>query len=145
MRRPRCGTLGISPMLTPTYVGSTPRPPGRCSLELRPHHSPEEDWRVVPTPSCLQSSSNQHRWHQPQCRGTLLSWVASSPMMLQSARILPTARPKPAVPLKVCQKECSRIIRSASSRRFRNAEPSSFPLSCTVQTPGFSTGSRSGY
>ena len=44
-----------------------------CSQQLRPHHQPEENWGVVPTPSTwgLQSSSHQHRWHQPKCSGTV--------------------------------------------------------------------------
>ena len=64
---------------------------------------------------------------------------------LQSARILAAAWPKPAVPLEDCQREYGRVIRSASPRRSRYTEPQSFPPSCKVQRPGFSTGSRSGY
>ena len=66
-------------------------------------------------------------------------------MMPQSARILTTARPKPAVPLEDCQREYGRAIRSASPRSSRYTGPSSLPPSCTVQRPRFSIGSRSGY
>ena len=76
---------------------------------------------------------------------TSLTWVASSPMMPQSERILTTACPKPDVPLEVCQREYGRVSRSASSQRSRYTGPLSFPPSCTVQRPGFSIGSRSGY
>ena len=38
-----------------------------------------------------------------------------------------------------------RVTRSASPQRSRCTGPSSFPPSCTVQRPGFSIGSRSGY
>ena len=76
---------------------------------------------------------------------TSLTWVTSSPMMPQSARILTTACPKPAVPLEDCQREYGRATRSASPQRSRYIGPSSFPPSCTVQRPGFSIGSRSGY
>ena len=76
---------------------------------------------------------------------TSLTWVASSPMMPQSARILSTAYPKPVVPLKDYQRECGRVTRSASPQRFNYTEPSSFSPSCTVQRPVFSIGSRSGY
>ena len=48
--------------------------------------------------------------------------------MPQSARILTPACPKPAVPLEDCQQEYGRVIRSASPRRSRYTEPSSFPL-----------------
>ena len=43
------------------------------------------------------------------------------------------------------QREYGRVIRSASPRRSRYTQPSSFPPSCTVQRPGFSTESKSGY
>ena len=66
-------------------------------------------------------------------------------MMPQSARILTTACPKPAVPLEDCQREYGRVMRSASPHRSRSTEPSSFPPSCTVLRPGFSFKSRSGY
>ena len=66
-------------------------------------------------------------------------------MMPESARILTTACPNQAVPLEGCQRECGKVIRSASPRRSRYTEPSSLPPFCTVRTPGFSTGSRSGY
>ena len=76
---------------------------------------------------------------------TSLTWVASSPMMPQSARILTTACLQPAVPLEDCQRERGRATRSASPRSSRYTGPSSLPPSCTVQRPGFSIGSRSGY
>ena len=76
---------------------------------------------------------------------TLPTRVASCPMMPRSARILTTACPKPAVSLEDCQREYGGDFRSASPRRSRYKESSSFPPSCTVQRPGFSTGSRSGY
>ena len=66
-------------------------------------------------------------------------------MMPQSARILTTACPKPAVPLEDCQREYGRVTGSSSPQRSRYTGPSSFPPSCTVQRPGFSIGSRSGY
>ena len=65
--------------------------------------------------------------------------------MPQSARILTTACLKPAVPFEDCQREYGRVTRSASPQRSRYKEPSPFPHSCTVQRPGFSIGSRSGY
>ena len=55
-------------------------------------------------------------------------------MMQQSAKILTTACPKPAVPLEDCQREYDRVIRSASPQRSRYTGPSFFPPSCTVQT-----------
>ena len=76
---------------------------------------------------------------------TSLTWVASSPMMPQSARILTTACPKPSVSFEDCQREYGRITRSVSPQRSRYKGPLSFPPSCTVQRPGFSIGSRSGY
>ena len=66
-------------------------------------------------------------------------------MMPQSARILTTACPKPAVPLEDYQREYGSVTRSASPQRSRYTGPSSFPPSCTVQRPGFSIGRRSGY
>ena len=66
-------------------------------------------------------------------------------MMPQSARILTTACPKPAVPLEDCQREFGRVTRFDSPQRSRYMVPSSFPPSCAVQRPGFSIGSRSGY
>ena len=68
-----------------------------------------------------------------------------SPMMPQSARILTTVCPKPAVPLEDCQREYGRATRSASPRSSRYTRPSSLPPSCTGQKPGFSIRSRSGY
>ena len=65
--------------------------------------------------------------------------------MPQLARILTTACPKPTFPLEDCQREYGRVTRSASPQRSRYTGPSSFPPSCTVQRPGFSIGSRSGY
>ena len=56
--------------------------------------------------------------------------------MPQSARILTTACPKPAVPLEDYQREYGRVTRSASPQRSRYTGPSSFPPSCTVQRPG---------
>ena len=44
---------------------------------------------------------------------TLLIWVSSSPVMLQSARISTTACPMPAVPFEDCQREYGRVIRSS--------------------------------
>ena len=44
----------------------------------------------------------------------LLTQVASSPAMPQSAKILTTACPKPAVLLEDCHRECGIIIRSSS-------------------------------
>ena len=41
---------------------------------------------------------------------TLLTWVASSPVMPWSGRILTTACPKPAVPLEDCQREWQRHL-----------------------------------
>ena len=64
--------------------------------------------------------------------------------MPQSAMILTTACPKPAVPLEDCQRECCRVIHSASPRRSRYTESSSFPPSCTAKRPGSSIGSRPG-
>ena len=66
-------------------------------------------------------------------------------MMPQSARILTTACPKPAIPLEDCPREYGRVIHSAFPQRSRYTGPSSFPPSCTVQRPGFSIESRSGY
>ena len=66
-------------------------------------------------------------------------------MMPQSTRILTTACPRPTVPLEDCQREYSRATRSVSPRSSRFTGPSSLPPSCTVQRPGFSIGSRSGY
>ena len=64
---------------------------------------------VLPTPSTtsIQSSSDRHQWRQPQRSGTLLTWVASSPVMPQSSGILTTACPKPAVPSEDSQSEYS--------------------------------------
>ena len=59
----------------------------------------------------------------------------SSPMMAQSAWILTTACPKPAVPFESCQREYGRVTCSASPQRFRYTGPSSFPRSGTVQRP----------
>ena len=53
--------------------------------------------------------------------------------MPQSARILTTACPKPAVPLEDCHREYGKATRSASPRSSRYTGPSSFPPSCTVQ------------
>ena len=64
--------------------------------------------------------------------------------MPQSARILTTACPNPAVSLEDCQREYGRITRSAFPQRFRYTGPL-YPPSCTVQRPGFSIGSISGY
>ena len=75
---------------------------------------------------------------------TSLTWVASSPMMPQSARILITACPKPTVPLEDCQRQYGRATRSASSRSSRYTGLSSLPPSCMMQRPGFSIGGRSG-
>ena len=66
-------------------------------------------------------------------------------MMPQSARILATACPKPTVLLEDCQAGYGRVICSASPQRSRYTGPLSFPPSCTMQRPGFSIGSRSGY
>ena len=66
-------------------------------------------------------------------------------MMPQSARILTTACPNPAVPLEDCQREYGRVTCSASSQKSRYARPLSFPPSCKVQRPGFSISSRWGY
>ena len=66
-------------------------------------------------------------------------------MKPQSARLLTTACPKPEVPLEDCQREYGRVTRSASPQRSRYTGPSSFPPSRTVQRPGFSIGSSSGY
>ena len=65
--------------------------------------------------------------------------------MPQSARILTTACPKPTGPLEDCQRQYGRVTCSASPQRSRHIGPSSSPPSCTVQGPGFSIGSRSGY
>ena len=65
--------------------------------------------------------------------------------MPQSARILTTACPKPAVPLEDCQRKYGGVTRSASPQRSRYTGPSSFPPSCAVQRPWFSIGSRSGH
>ena len=65
--------------------------------------------------------------------------------MPQSARILTTACPKPAVCLEDCQREYDIVIHPASPQQPRYTEPSSFPPSCLVQRLGFSIGSRSGY
>ena len=65
--------------------------------------------------------------------------------MPQSAKILTTACPKPAVPFEDCSREYGRVTRSASPQRSGYTGPSSFPPSCTVQRRGFSIGSRSGY
>ena len=75
----------------------------------------------------------------------LLAWVASSSVMPQSARILTTACPKPAIPLEDCQREYGKVTRSASPQRSKYTGPSSFPPSSTVQRPRFSVGSRSGF
>ena len=76
---------------------------------------------------------------------TSLTWVALSPMMPQSARILITPCPRPAVPLEDFQREYGRAKRSTSPQRSRYTGQSSFPPSCTVQRPGLSIRSRSGY
>ena len=60
-------------------------------------------------------------------------------------RTLTLACPKPEVPLEDCQREYSRVTRSTSSQRPSYTEPSPFSPSCTVQRPGFSLGSISGY
>ena len=70
---------------------------------------------------------------------------ASSPMMPQSVWILTTTCPKPAIPWEDCQREYGKVTRSVSSQRSRYREPSSFSSFCTMQTPGFSIGSRLGY
>ena len=57
----------------------------------------------------LTSESMAPTWTQ---WNTSLTWVASSPIMPQSARILATACPKPAVPLKDCQREFGRVTRA---------------------------------
>ena len=49
--------------------------------------------------------------------------------MPQSARILTTARPKPAVPPEVCQRDYGNVTRSASPQRSSYSELSSFPPS----------------
>ena len=66
-------------------------------------------------------------------------------MMPQSGRILTTTCPKPAVPLKDCQREYGRVNCSASLQRSRYTGLLSPPPSCTVQRSGFSIRSRSGY
>ena len=76
---------------------------------------------------------------------TSLIWVASSPMMPQSARILTPTCPKPAVPLEDCHRENGRVSCSTSPQRSRHTGPSSFPSSCTEQRPGFSIRSRLDY
>ena len=65
--------------------------------------------------------------------------------MSQSASILTTACPKPAVPLEDCQREYGKVTHSASPQRSRYTGPLSFPSSCTMQRSGFSIGGRSGY
>ena len=57
---------------------------------------------------------------------TLRTWIVSSSVMPQSARILTTVCPKPAVSLHDCQKEYGRVTRSASPRKSRYRQPSSF-------------------
>ena len=57
-------------------------------------------------------------------------------MMPQSARILTTACPKPAVPLEDCQREHGRATLSASPRNSRLTGPSSLSPSCTVWSLG---------
>ena len=90
-------------------------------------------------------SSHQHRMHQPKRSEHFTYRVASSPIMLQSAKILAAACQKPAVPFENCQREYGRVTRSASPQRSRYTGPSSFSPSCTVQRLGFTIGSRSGY
>ena len=70
---------------------------------------------------------------------TYLGNVFSMP---QSARILTTACPKPAVPWEDRQRGYGRITRSASPQRSRYIGPSSFPPSCTGQKRVFSIGCR---
>ena len=111
-----------------------------------PHHQPEEDWSVVPTPSkrsivFLISASMAPTLTQ---WSTLPTWVVSSPMMPQSARILTTACPKPVVPLEDCQREYGRVIRSTCPWRSRY-RAIVIPTSSMVQRPGFSTRSRTAY
>ena len=65
--------------------------------------------------------------------------------MPQSARILTTACPNPAVSLEDCQREYGRVTCSTSPQKSRYMGPLSFTPSCMVQRPGFSIGSRSGY
>ena len=62
-----------------------------------------------------------------------------------AARILTTTFPKPAVSVEDCRREYGRVLHSAAPQRSRYTEPSSFQPSCTVQRPGFSTRSGSGY
>ena len=76
---------------------------------------------------------------------TSLTWVVSSPTMPQSARILTITCPKPAVAVEDCQGKYCRVTRCASPQRSNYTRPSSSPPSCTVQRPGFSIRSRSGY
>ena len=65
-------------------------------------------------------------------------------MMAQSARLLTTACPKPAVPLEDCQREYgSHSLRLSTKIQVYRAVVD--PTLCTVQRPGFSIGSRSRY
>ena len=73
------------------------------------------------------------------------SVISNDLIMPQSARILTTTYPKPAVPLEDCQREYGRVTNSTSPQRSRCTVPLSFPSLCTVQRPGFSIESRSGY
>ena len=52
---------------------------------------------------------------------------------------------KLAVPLEDRQREYGKVTRSTSPQRSMYTGQPSFPPSCTVQRPGFSKGSRSGY
>ena len=55
-------------------------------------------------------------------------------MMPQSARILTTACPKPAVPFEDCRREYGRVTRSASPQRSTYTGPSSFPQEYSAET-----------
>ena len=68
---------------------------------------------------------------------TSLIWVASSPTMPQSAKILTTACQKPAVPLEDHQRQYGRVMCSTSPQRSKHTQLSLFPPSCMVQRHGF--------
>ena len=104
--------------------------------EVLYHPPPREAYS--PTHISIDSTSLNAVEHFP-------SLIALFPAISQSARILTTACPMPTIPLEDRQREYGRVIRSASPRRSRYTEPSWSRLSCTVQRPGFSTGSTSGY
>ena len=90
----------------------------------------------------IQTSSDQHRWHQSQGSGTLLTWVGPYPMMPHLEGSLDNCLSKASSTFGTLSKS---LAEPFAPPLHKDPELLLFPPSCTVQGPRFSTGSRSGY